>query len=92
MVIAAPDRPVKSCVVCGTAKLSLRINTASTTLAHFVAALVKRQLSVNEPTLLCGARRRRLACCALLCQPCSPLLQRQGLPLCGALALWLRPG
>jgi hypothetical protein len=54
IVAGRPEGPVKACVVCGTAKLALRINTATTTLAHFVAELVKRRLSVNEPTLLCG--------------------------------------
>jgi hypothetical protein len=57
IVAGRPEGPAKGCAVCGTAKLGLQLNTQTLTLAAFLAEVVKKRLSVNEPTLMCGELR-----------------------------------
>ncbi|GMH42425.1 hypothetical protein BSKO_10344 [Bryopsis sp. KO-2023] len=47
-------KPEKKCMVCGTSKLSLKIDTQKTNFGDFISQVIKKRLSVNVPAVMCG--------------------------------------
>jgi len=50
----APSQPVKGCMACGHAQLTLHLNTNTMTLGNLISQVLKKALAVSVPMLQCG--------------------------------------